>query len=351
MTESNAAVYKCENFPLKNGTVLPALEIAYEAYGDATRAADNTILLLHGYTSSPHAGGGGTANPGWWEDLIGPERAIDTNQFYVVAPNMLGSSYGTTGPRSQNPATGKPYGPDFPEISTHDMIEVHKTLLEHLGVGELAAVVGYSYGGYLAFQWGVTYPNRMRALVPVATGITGRGDENSVRELTQQFEQAPGWNAGHYYDGGEGVEEALIKFRSNVLRNYGVDAELRNRGLDASAVEEELHCQASTWAAGFDPNSLIALRRCATKFDAKPEAAKLAAPLLYVLSTTDNLFGPEHGDATVTYLREVAGIDATYFELDSPYGHRAPSVDWAKWGDALSGFLAAHASQKAQAAE
>ncbi|MEL0019223.1 MAG: alpha/beta fold hydrolase [Rickettsiales bacterium] len=351
MSDGNAAHFESENFLLQNGETLPRLDVAYETYGDPANAGKNTILLLHGYTSSPHAAGRGDANPGWWENLIGPGRAIDTDRYFVVAPNMLGSAYGTTGPRSLNPATGKPYGPDFPEITTRDMIEVHSLLLDHLGAGELAAVVGYSYGGYLTFQWAVTHPDRMRALVPVATGISGRGDESTVQELVRHFEAAPGWNGGHHYDNGDGVEAALIDFRTNVLRNYGVDAELRDRGLDETAVAAALREQAAAWAAGFDPNSLIALRQCATKFDAKPLAARIAAPLLYVLATTDSLFGPDLGEATIAHIRKVAGVDASYFELDSPYGHRAPSVDWAKWGDALEDFLDRHARLPAEAAE
>ena len=351
MIESTADVFKTEIFTLQNGTTLPNLEVAYETYGSATNAKENTILLLHGYTSSPHAGGGGDSNPGWWENLIGPGRAIDTNRYFVVTPNMLGSAYGTTGPRSINPETGKPYGPDFPEITTRDMIEVHKLLLDHFGACELAAVIGYSYGGYLTFQWGVTYPTRMRALVPVATGITGRGNESTVRELEKQFKSAAGWNGGHYYEGGDGVGDALIEFRSNVLRNYGVVAELRDRGLDEAAVEAQLQLQAAKWAAEFDANSLIVLRRCATKYDAKPESSEITAPLLYILSTTDTLFGPELGEPTVAHIRKMAGSDATYHELESPYGHRAPSVDSAKWADVLERFLNTYATLTVEAAE
>ena len=135
----------------------------------------------------------------------------------------------------------------------------------------------------------------------------------------------------------------MIDFRTNVLRNYGVDAELRDRGLSTDAVDAELHAQAVKWATGFDANALIVLRRCATKFDAKPQVANIAAPLLYVLATTDNLFGPELGEQTIAHIHTEAGVEAIYFELDSPYGHRAPSVDWDKWGGTMSAFLDKHA--------
>ncbi|MEC9185881.1 MAG: homoserine O-acetyltransferase, partial [Pseudomonadota bacterium] len=137
--ETNAAIFKSKDFVLENGTTLPVLEVAYETYGDKANAEWNTVLLLHGYTSNPHAAGGGDSNPGWWENLIGPGRAIDTDRYFVVTPNMLGSSYGTTGPRSINPDTGKPYGPAFPEITTRDMIEAHCRLLAELGAKEIAA--------------------------------------------------------------------------------------------------------------------------------------------------------------------------------------------------------------------
>ena len=124
----------------------------------------------------------------------------------------------------------------------------------------------------------------MRALVPIATGITGRGDESAVREVEAQFETATGWNAGHYYGRESGVHDALIQFRCNVLRNYGVITELKDRGLDDTQAEHALHQQATNCADGFDANSLITLRRCATRFDARPEVEKISAPLLYIFS-------------------------------------------------------------------
>ncbi len=342
MPNDNAATFSSADFPLDGGETLPNLTIAYEAYGDPSNATSNMILLLHGYTSNPHAGGGGEADPGWWENLIGPGRAIDTDHFYVVVPNMLGSSYGTTGPKSTNPATGRPYGPDFPHITTGDMVRAQERLVDHLGADQLAAVIGYSYGGYLTFEWGVTHPTRMRALVPVATGITGRGDDSMTQELIDYFAAAPGWDGGWHYENGEGVLDALTQFRVDVLTSYGVAEELRDKGLDPAGIEAGLREQASAWAAGFDPNSLIALRRCAVRFDAKPRAANIGAPILYVLATTDTLFGPELGEPTTAHIRDVAGVSARYFKLETPYGHRAPSVDWAKWQDALSSFLTEH---------
>ncbi len=327
---------------LERGGRIEQVEIGYETYGDPANAARDTILLLHGYTSSPHAGGGGEDDPGWWENMIGSGRAMDTDRYFVVTPNMLGSCYGTTGPASIDPATGAPYGPDFPEITTRDMLAVHGRLLDHLGAGELAAVIGYSYGGYLTYQWGVDAPGRMRALVPVATGITGRGDPDLLRGLEERFADIDSWNDGRFYDDDAAVRAELVTWRIETLKNYGVGDELRDKGLDAAAAEAEILRQAQTWARGFDPNALIVLRRCAGDFDAKPDVSRLQAPVLYVLATTDTLFGPELGEPVVQYIREVAGIEARYCELDTPYGHRGPSVDWQKWHKDLAAFLAEH---------
>src|SRR5438445_3087231 len=139
------------DFCLQNGTVMPKVKIAYETYGRLAVDGRNAVLITHGYTSSHHAAGRNPANgnqPGWWEGLIGPGKAIDTDKLFVVSSNMLGSSFGSTNGASLDPRTGKPYGPDFPAITVRDIIAIEKTLLEPLRVKHLGAVAGPSYGGY-----------------------------------------------------------------------------------------------------------------------------------------------------------------------------------------------------------
>ena len=154
--------------------------MAYETYGDKANAEWNTVLLLHGYTSNPHAAGGGDSNPGWWENLIGPGRAIDTDRYFVVTPNMLGSSYGTTGPRSINPDTGKPYGPAFPEITTRDMIEAHCRLQN--SARESSPPLSAILWRIPDLPMGCNLSRSNALLTAVATGITGRGDESTVHD-------------------------------------------------------------------------------------------------------------------------------------------------------------------------
>ena len=153
--------FTIRDFALTNGTVMPEVKIAYETYGTLAPNGRNAVLITHGYTSTHHAAGRNPANgdnPGWWDGLIGPGKAIDTDKLFVVSSNALGSSAGSTNGASLNPATGKPYGSGFPAITMRDIVAAQKSLLDGIGVKHLVAVAGPSYGGFLGFQWSVSYP-------------------------------------------------------------------------------------------------------------------------------------------------------------------------------------------------
>ena len=155
--------------------------MAYETYGALAPHRGNAVLLTHGYTSSHRMVGGArpTLAEGLWSSLIGPGKAIDTGRLFVVSSNMLGSSYGSTGPTGLDPATGRAYGPDFPDISLVDIVTAQRALLLHLGVAHLVAVIGPSYGGFQAFQWAVTFPGLMDGIIAVSTALKGLGDDPS----------------------------------------------------------------------------------------------------------------------------------------------------------------------------
>lgn len=333
--------FSCSGFALERGGVLPELTLAYETYGTLAPDRNNAILVCHGYTSSQHAAGDAD---GWWHDLIGKGKTIDTGRHFVVSANMIGSAYGSTGPASTNPGTGAPYGPDFPEITVGDMVAAQAALLDHLGVGQFGAVVGYSYGGYLTLQWGTTHPKRMRALIVVASGLKGRGTPDMVAALQNRFAECPGWNGGHYYGHAEdgGIRDLLAAIRLETLRSYGVDQGLRDALGDAAEAERRLEEQAREWAADFDANSLIALRKALIGHDISPALPAIEAPLLYVLSRTDTLFPPALAAPAMDLFRR-AGIEAAYHEIDSEHGHAAPRTEWHKWSEPLAAFLAKHA--------
>jgi homoserine O-acetyltransferase len=340
-------IFMIRDFALECGKVLPQAAIAYETYGSLDRTGRNAVLLAHGFTSSHHAAGRyapGKAprgvledEPGWWEALVGPGRAIDTDRLFAVSSNMLGSSYGSTNPSSLDPATGKPYGPDFPAITLPDIVRAQRLLLGHLGVAHLVAVAGPSFGGYQAFQWAVTFPEFMDSIVAAVSSPKGSGGAAAVSDLIAQLSHHPNWNGGFYYDKG-GIRTAMIDFRVATLKRYGIGQQMTGSYPDPVARESAIRALTERWADTFDGNSLITLRRVAAEFDAEQHLSRIKAKVLYVLSTTDQLFPATIGPGVVESLK-AAGVDTTYFELESDKGHLASGVDAEKWAPVLRGFL------------
>jgi len=326
-------------FRLQSGQVLPEMTLAYETYGRLAPDGRNAILITHGFTSSGHAAGKYSPSdnaPGWWDGLIGPGKAIDTNRYFVVSSNMLGSSYGSTAPASINPATGKRYGPDFPAITVRDIVGAQRLLLAALGVNHLVAVAGPSYGGIQAFQWAVTYPEFMAGVVPVVSQPRTRGTR-STEELTSRFEKDANWNGGWHYERG-GIVATMTELRYETLLRYGANEMYAVAHPDQAQREAFIRQRAEAWAREFDPNSMVTLRRALETFDTEPELARIRAKVLYVLSRTDKLFPPSIAPDVMDKLAK-AGVDAKYFEIDSDFGHSASGPEWAKWGPTLKAFL------------
>jgi homoserine O-acetyltransferase/O-succinyltransferase len=327
-------------FRLQNGSVLPEAKIAYETYGRLAPSGRNAVLITHGYTSSHHAAGRNPANnnlPGWWDGLIGPGKAIDTEKLFVVSSNMLGSSSGSTNGASIDLRTGRPYGPDFPAITVHDIVTAQKALLDALGIRHLITVAGPSYGGYQAFQWAVDYPGFMDGIVPVVTAPRARNVEQSLAELEARLATDPEWNGGRYYDRG-GAKTVLTELRVEMLKRNGIEAALAPRFSDPEGGEAEIRRQAVDWAQRWDANSLVILRRGTIGYDTVKDFPKIRAKILYVLCRTDRLFPPSIAPAVMDALA-TAGVDARYFEIDSDLGHSASGPEHAKWSPVLREFL------------
>jgi homoserine O-acetyltransferase/O-succinyltransferase len=334
------ATFITKNFKLVSGTVMPEVTIAYETYGTLAPDGRNAVLLTHGYTSSQHMAGRDGANgaEGSWDGLVGPGKAIDTDRLFVVSSNMLGSSYGSTNPAFPNPATGKPYGPDFPDITLVDIVAAQKALLDSLGVKHLVAVAGPSFGGYQTYQWGVTYPDFMDGLVAVVSAPKGSGGEAAVKSLVDILAKDPNWNGGWYYDKG-GVAGTLTDMRVATLRRYGIDEQLAAKFPDKAAREAEIKKRAESWSRVFDANSLVVLRKASVRFDAEKDMPRIKAKVLYVLSRTDKVFPPTIAPDVMAKLK-AAGVSADYFEIDSDFGHSASGLDAAKWAPRLRAFMA-----------
>lgn len=332
-------VFSARDFRLASGRTLPELRIAYETYGRLAADRRNAVLLTHGYTSSHHMVGrdGSTMAEGLWSTLVGPGMAVDADRLFVVSSNMLGSSYGSTGPAHLDPATGQRYGPDFPDISLVDIVTAQRALLRHLGVGHLVAVIGPSYGGFQAFQWAVTFPDFMDGIVPVTADYKSSGGAG-LAALLAELEADPRWNNGRFYDVG-GVLETLTRIRVNTLVGYGMHEHLGTAFPDPAARQAEIARAARRWASEFDANSLIVLGRAGARFNVEAGLTRIQARVLYVLSRTDQLFPPALGPTVMARLR-AAGVRAEYVEIDSALGHAAPGLDGARWAPQLGAFMA-----------
>ncbi|WP_368416986.1 alpha/beta fold hydrolase [Falsiroseomonas sp.] len=323
---------------LRLGGVLRSARLAYITRGRLAADGRNAVLLTHGYTSShTFIEGGSGASEGGWSDLVGPGLAIDTDRFFVVSSNMLGSSFGSTAPRSANPATGRPYGPDFPPITLSDIVAAQRRLLDALGVRELHAVVGPSYGGFQTFTWGVEHPDFLRGLVAAVSGLTAPRSLDPT-PLAARLAEDPNWNGGHYYDRPGGVLATMMAVREETLRRYGLDDELAPRLPDKVARDAEIRRRAREWAEAADAHSLLVLGRALDHYDLRDALGRIRASVLYVLSRTDRLFPPTLATEVMPALA-AAGVRATYAEIDSEHGHLASGTEAAKWAPALRAFL------------
>ncbi len=219
-----------------------------------------------------------------------------------------------------------------------DIVAQQHALLCHLGVTRLQAVIGPSFGGFQAFQWAVDFPDFVEAVVPVVTAPHAPDTlGNGLEELIGFFAKDPSWNNGHHY-GSTGVVGLMKKLRISTLKGYGIEADLAERFPEPEAREAELERMAESWAAAFDPNSLITLRGASLRFDVRPRFSQIKARVLYVLSRTDALFPPSLAEPVMQGLQS-AGVRAQYAEIDSDRGHLASGLDAAKWADRLGAFL------------
>jgi len=363
-TRHGAIFSRREPFLLESGEVLPSLEIAYTALGRLNAGRTNAILVCHALTGNAHASDAllrnGETIPGWFDGVIGPARGIDTDRFFVICSNILGSCYGTTGPASVNPATGEPYRMTFPRITVRDMVRVQKLLLEHLGVRGLVTVIGGSLGGMQALEWGVMYPEMVGSLVPIATAAAHSAWCIGISE-TQRLAimNDAAWRGGNYTvqpERGLAIARsiAMISYRSqasfaNRFERKGIatgDGHERVRVFDdiplAFAIESYLRYQGQKLADRFDANTYIYLTRAmdihdlsAGRGSMKEVLGAISARVLSIGISSDVLYPPAEQ-------KEIASAipDAVYAELDSPHGHDAFLIEFDAMNRLLRDFLA-----------
>jgi len=335
------------DFPLESGVVLPSVTISYETYGQLAANGRNGVLITHTFTSSQHAAGfyaeGGAPRGlrageiGWWDKVIGPGEAIDTDSLYVISSNALGSSFGSTSPLSLDPKTGNAYGPEFPAISVRDIVRAQKAVADALGVKHLVAVVGASYGGFEAFEWAVEYPEFVDGVAPLFTAANSQSTGDASQVMLTFLAQDPNWNGGHYYGHG-GVTARLAELRVRMLKSYGAEGLFSERYPNPAAREAAIEASARAWARLFDANSLITLLKAHEHFDVRGELGRIKGKVLYMLSSTDRIFPPTIGADVMARLK-AAGVEARYVEVESEIGHLALDHQTEKWSGELQKFM------------
>lgn len=333
--------------------------LAYETYGALNKEKSNAILLLHALSGDAHAAGlhEGKDNPGWWDSMIGPGKALDTNKYFVICSNILGGCQGSSGPSSINPKTGKPYALDFPLISIGDMVSAQKRLIEHLGIEKLLSVVGGSMGGMQALAWLVKYPAKIASVIPIATTIKHSPQQIAFNEVGRQAIMADAhWRDGNYYSGfppAKGLAVARMIGHITYMSDTSMTEKFgRQKKNDAEPfkftadfeVEGYLRYRGDNFVKRFDANSYLYITKAMDNFDAsngKPlqeVLREVKAKALVVAFKSDWLY-PAYQSKEIARACKLSGIEATYCEVDSNYGHDAFLLEIEEETHLVSHFL------------
>jgi len=366
------------------GRELSGVRIAYETYGKLSPARDNVILVCHALSGDAHAAGisptpaaastrdgfraeerdaGTTAGLGWWDGMIGPGKAFDTDGYFVVSSNLLGGCRGTTGPSSTNPATGRPYGSEFPVITVADMVRAEHGLLQALGIDRLAAVAGGSLGGMQALEWAVQFGDRVGAIIPIASTHALQPQGVAWNAIARNAIAAdPAWQGGHYYgtgrapDAGMGIARMVghITYLSATSlagkfgRRLQFADDIRYRLTDPEfEVESYLRYQADSFVKRFDANTYLYTSRALTYFDLARQygggdlaaaVAPIAARTLLIAFSSDWLYPPSDSERLAAALR-AAGKQVEIQVIDAPYGHDCFLLEEARQTPMIRQFL------------
>ena len=367
------------------GRRLFPIRVAYETYGTLAPARDNVILVCHALSGDAHAAGfsrtqtgEGTRDGfgaedrdgasgralGWWDGMIGPGKAFDTNRFFVVSTNLLGGCRGTTGPSSTNPETGRPYGPDFPVITVADMVRAERAFLDELGIARLAAVAGGSLGGMQALEWAILYPSQVDAIVVIASTHALQPQGIAWNAIARNAITAdPDWNGGRFYgtgrkpDAGMGVARMVGHITYLSATSVGQKFGRRLQFADdirytltepEFQVENYLRHQAETFVKRFDANTYLYTSRALTYFDLSRQhgegsleraVSNVRARTLLIAFSSDWLYPPSGSEELADALRAV-GKDVELHVIDAPYGHDCFLLEEARQTPMIQQFLA-----------
>jgi len=337
--------------PLQSGAALPDYTLAYETYGTLNAARSNAVLVCHALNAGHHvAGVDEQGREGWWDNLVGPGKPLDTDRFFVIGINNPGSCFGSTGPMHVNPATGRAWGSDFPVVTVEDWVDAQARVIERLGITQLAAVLGGSLGGMQALAWTLRYPERVRHCVAVATAPNLSAQNIAFNEVARRaIVTDPDFHDGHFYEHGvvprRGLRVARMIGHITYLSDDAMEAKFGRALREAERhwstqaiefqIESYLRHQGDKFSGYFDANTYLLITRALDYFDparehggdlAKAFAVARANRFLLVSFTTDWRFAPARSREIVKALVDNR-IDVSYAEIDAPHGHDAFLLD------------------------
>ncbi len=344
---------------LESGKKLGPVTIAYETYGALNADKSNVILVAHALSGDAHAAGllKNEKKPGWWDAMIGPGKAFDTDKYFVLCSNVIGGCKGSTGPSSINPKTKKPYGPDFPMITIKDMVEAERRLLDRLGIDKLLCVAGGSMGGMQALQWVASYPERVRSIIPMATALKHSPQQIAFSEVGRQAIVAdPAWRGGNYYSHGQperGLALARMIGHITYMSDQSMEEKFSRRLREGDhtfsfapefEVEGYLRHRGDSFVRRFDANSYLYITKAMDYFDLSgdkliPVDKKVGTRFLVIAFKSDWLYPAYQSRELVDFLK-TRFVDATYCEVKSTYGHDAFLLEFEEETHLITHFLA-----------
>ena len=333
---------------LDSGRRLGPITIAYETLGTLNADKTNVILVLHALTGDSHVAGYYSEDddkPGWWDNMVGPGKGIDTDKYFVLCSNVLGGCMGSTGPAAINPETGKPYGMDFPMVTIGDMVRAQKALLDHLGIQRILSMTGGSMGGMQVLQWCVQYPDMVLSAIPLATTMRHSALAIAFNEVARQAIIAdPNWNNGNYYDGPQpnvGLSVARMIGHITYLSDEAMRRKFGRRLQDKEdfsfnfngdfQVESYLRYQGAKFVERFDANAFLYITKAADYFDLTRHSEQTStvdvfsnalAQFLVISFTSDWLYPTYQSRAMVKTMKK-NGLDVSFCEIEAEWGHDA----------------------------
>jgi homoserine O-acetyltransferase len=344
---------------LESGEKLGPITIAYETYGVLNRDQSNAILILHALSGDAHAAGylDGEKNAGWWDDMIGPGKGFDTDKYFIICSNVLGGCKGSTGPSSINPATNQPYALDFPVTGIRDMVNAQEKLIDHLGIDRLLAAAGGSMGGMQVLEWMFNHSKRIKSVIPISTALRHSPQQIAFDEVGRQAIMADSrWNNGAYYGGtppNRGLALARmvghITYMSDrsMAEKFGRRLKDERNALKFTAdfeVEGYLLHRGKTFVDRFDANSYLYITKAMDYFDAlqgenpQVKLRNSGLKVLVIAFKSDWLY-PAYQTQEIVRACKLAGLDTTYCEIESEYGHDAFLLEIEEESHLIKHFL------------